>query len=400
MGWEAETNTYKKSKIMNKQEQHIQALTEVFLNNINHEIRTPVNAIMGFSELVKTTEDAERRDHFLDIIMNNSRQLVRFVDNLIYLSQIQAGVVYPEYNPVSINELLNRIFQNAVEDHHKIHNGTLQLLMKEPPKDEDWQVELDETMITCIFHHLLNNAVQFTNSGYIKFGFQGKEGDMLSFFVADTGQGISASRKNYLLNKCKNGWFSVDNTDDSMGCGMGLTICKSLCDLMGGSIDFESEEGEGTTFYFRLPFRSVRKEGSYKLSAAERKEVLPGSAVLVVEDDESSLLYLQEVIEEAGMSSYMATTALEGLEFVKKKPDINFVLMDIQLPDMNGWKASRLVKEMRQDLPLVVQTGYSFHPPQNMDKSACDDFLLKPVAAETLLDKMAFYLQKGVEEAK
>lgn len=379
---------------MNDQEQFKQQLTEVFLNNINHEIRTPVNAIMGFSELVKHTDDPEKRDHFLDIIMNNSRQLVRFLDDLVYLSQLQSGVMYPEYKPVSLNDLLTHIFNHAVEKHDKIHNGTLQLLMKEPPGDEDWRVEIDETMVAAIFHYLLTNAAQSASSGYIKFGFQGKEGDMLRFFVSDTGKGIPAHQQDDLFNRLVKDPFPKSDTNDSMGRNVGLTICKSLCDLMGGDITFESEEGTGSTFYFRLPYYPVREEGYDEPAADKMQDVLAGSAILIVEDDEPSLLYLREVVEGAGMTSYTASTALDGLELIKKKPEIDLVLMDIQLPDINGWKAARLAKEMRNALPVVLQTGYSFLSPENSDKSVYDDFLLKPVNEKKLLHKLTGQIEK------
>ncbi len=370
---------------MDDNKMHINNLAEIFFSNINHEIRTPLNAIMGFSELLKTTH-TDKKDIFLDIITDNGRQLLHFIDNLIYLSQLQAEIIKPHPKPVNLHQLLHKIFNKSVEHHKKLKNGTLQLMLKEPPENGQTTINIDETMVTCIFEQLLNNAVQYMSNGNIKIGYCTPKGPNITFFVQDTRTQYNSHQKQMICNA-----FTKENIHQfhNNGSGMGLIICNYILDILGGTLRFETGRDKGLTFYFSIPCQHAKQPIDEVNDLFIDNELIDEMNVLIVEDDEASLLYLQELFNEYNINTYVASHAYKAINYVKNQKDINMVLMDIQLPDMNGIKTTEKIKKIRPELPVIMQTGFSFYNDDTAPENKIwDDFVLKPVAAAELLNKM------------
>ncbi len=369
----------------------INNLAEIFFSNINHEIRTPLNAIMGFSELLKTTH-TDKKDIFLDIITDNGRQLLHFIDNLIYLSQLQAEIIKPHPKPVHLHQLLHKILNKTVEHHKKLKNGTLQLILKEPPENEQTTINIDETMITCIFDQLLNNAVQYMSNGNIKIGYYTPENQKITFFVQDARTQYNSQQIEMFCKGVtkKNSFQSYNN-----GSGMGLIICNYILDIVGGTLRFETGREKGLTFYFSIPYEQPNSPQEKITYPAIDRNILNDINALIVEDDEPSLYYLQELFDEHNINTYVANHAHMAINYLKNQKDINLVLMDIQLPDMNGIKTTEKIKKMRPELPVIMQTGFSFYNDDTAPENKIwDDFVLKPVAAEELLNKMMIQYTK------
>ncbi len=357
-------------------------LAEIFFSNINHEIRTPLNAIMGFSELLKTTH-TDKKDLFLDIIIDNGRQLLHCIDNLIYLSQLQAGIIKPQPKPVKLNQFLHKIFQKTVGHHKKLKNGDIQLVLNPPAEEVHATMNIDETMITCIFEQLLNNAVQYISSGHIKIGYNFSEDQEITFFVQDTRSRYNPEQEEMVCNN-----LTKENISQFRNEGMGLIICSYILEILDGTLSFETGRDRGLTFYFTVPCQPSTR------SIDELKNVPVGHEVndmnvLVVEDDESSTLYLQEILDEYNIKTCFASHAYQAVNCIKNQKEINLVLMDIQLPDMNGIRAAEKIKKIRPGIPVIMQTGFSFYNDDTApENKVWDDFVLKPVSSGELISKM------------
>ncbi len=366
-------------------------IAEIFFSNINHEIRTPLNAIMGFSELLKTTH-TDKKDLFLDIIIDNGRQLLHCIDNLIYLSQLQAGIIKPQPKPVNLHQLLHKIFNKTVEYHKKLKDETIQLILKVPSGNNQITMNIDETMITCIFEQLLNNAVQYMSSGQIKIGYKISENQDITFFVQDTRAQYNSQHKEMFCNS-----LTKENSSQfqNEGIGMGLIISNYILEILNGTLRFETGRNKGLTFYFTVPCQQSKQPIDEIKKLSVDNELLHDMNVLVVEDDDSSTLYLQEILDEYNIKTCFASHASHAVNCIKHQKEINLVLMDIQLPDMNGIRAAEKIKKIRPEIPVIMQTGFSFYNDDNApENKVWDDFILKPVSSGELLNKMMIQYTK------
>lgn len=240
--------------MMKETDQYVVNIAKTFFSNINHEIRTPLNAILGFSELLKTTD---KKDEFIDVIIDNSRKLLNFTDRLIYLSQLQSGNVKPKLRSVDLHRFLHETFNKTINSHEKIKNGTIQLMLKEPPENDHHTGLLDEEIISCLFDQLINDAVQNMTSGYIKIGYSVKEKKEVTFFVQDSRvkNNIKQEEKGTMPKFfTKEEFYQFYNA----GHAMGMSVCIYMLDILKGDLNFASGS-DGFTIYFSIPIRKKRK---------------------------------------------------------------------------------------------------------------------------------------------
>ena len=365
-------------------------LKTTFLNNISHEVRTPLNGILGFTEIIAQPDLSvqDKKDSIL-MLTESSYRLLNTITNYMDISLLTSGsmtVVKMDFFPVMI---LRKIF-----DHYKTicSDRNLELFLEIPEQSENLSVRSDKEIFQKVMTHLLDNAVKFTEKGSIHFGYKIME-DQLEFFVKDTGFGISK----YSLDNIFNRFIKEDHgpARQSEGSGLGLSIAKGMIEIIGSTIKVESEVGVGSSFSFSIPLLKQHMESvSYALN--QENEKLAGiTLILVAEDDQTNFFYLNALLKlETGATVIHASNGREAIELFKANPDIGLILMDMKMPDIDGFEAIRQIKQIRQDVPVIAITAYAMSGDKERILAAgCDGYISKPISKKNLLKKMGEFVK-------
>ncbi len=354
-------------------------LKTAFLQNMSHEIRTPLNGIIGFSELLND-EFISKVDtmRFTSIIKQSGKRLIEIVNNVLDISKIQTGQLEIHKKNILIHLVLEDlfIFFSPIAN---VRNIKLNCNFE---NDKTTVIFSDEAKLYQILSNLINNALKFTKSGSIDFGFINKN-NAVEFYVKDTGIGISKELYEKVFLRFVQAEMS--QTRSFEGAGLGLAICKGLVELLGGKIWVESQLNKGTTFYFTLPCIAVDiKEKNYLKSEKIPLKKMHGK-ILIVEDDMVSFEYLNIILSKFDITVVHAVNGEQAVEFVKNFHDIDLVLMDIRMPKMNGIEATKQIKKIRPDLPIIAQTAYAFsNEKQDILAVGCDEYISKPMESSKL----------------
>ncbi|MFO7658381.1 MAG: PAS domain S-box protein [Bacteroidales bacterium] len=369
-------------------------LKTAFLQNISHEIRTPMNAIVGFSELLlRNYNDKEKLEQFSEIINQRCNDLLDIINEILDIAKIESGQLSEHL--VSCN--LNTVFENLKEffDNYrkKISKQHIDFLIDIEEILNNAEILTDATKLKQILINLINNAFKFTNEGIIKAGCRFTNENELIFFVQDTGIGIPAEKHDFIFERFTQVEYEMSRNYG--GTGLGLPIVKGLVGLLGGRIWLESVPGKGSTFYFTLPYRVPEKTIplAYQTYSAESLKNITGT-VLVVEDDLYNSQYLKEVLRKTGLKLLFASYGKDAVEAAMKYK-IDLILMDIRLPDIDGYMVTREIKKLRKEIKIIAQTAYAA---PGDDKKAfeagCDDYISKPINKNQLISKIKAQLLK------
>lgn len=352
-------------------------LKSAFLANMSHEIRTPMNGIIGFSELMKEpvlTE--ENRTRFANIIINSSKQLLGIVSDILDISRIETGQMELHEENVNLTEILNETHEfhllNAQEK-------GLELNLEMNESSAIPKVCIDPHKLKQILDNLISNAIKFTNAGHITIGYTLK-GEFLEFYVKDTGIGIEASEQKSIFNRFQQANRTI--AKNFGGNGLGLAICNSLCQLLGGKIWLTSEPGKGTTFYFQLPYHPIVSSVNKSNTASRSKEISFSTepTILVAEDTDMNFQLIEELLTSFTPKIIRVTNGKEAIRQCRDNQDIDLVLMDVKMPELNGYDATTAIKLMRPNLPVIIQTAYAFAGEEELAREiGCDAFLPKPI---------------------
>lgn len=368
-------------------------LKSAFLANMSHEIRTPMNAILGFSDFLRDPNiEREEFEEFLDIINSSGEQLMNIINDIIDISKIEAGQEKVIEKPVNINTLLSEIHSMFKTQTGK--KGIELVFEKHDENEENLTIITDHTKLKQIIINLVSNAIKFTNKGYVKFGFEIK-GDILLFQVADTGIGISPEHHKTIFERFRQAELSL--AKKLGGTGLGLSISKALVELLGGTIWLESETDKGSTFFFTLPY----VVGPTAAEAAE-KAAHTGNfdwssvQIIVAEDDDINYYYLQKALEATKMKLLRAKNGVECINLFKENPFIRLVLMDIKMPEMDGYQATQLIKAINPNVIVIAQTAFALaNEKEKARKAGLDDYISKPIDRDKLLLLIEKYLSKN-----
>ncbi len=367
-----------------------------FLSNMSHEIRTPMNGILGFSSFLnKQGLTEEKRKYYIKIIQNSGHQLIRILDDIIEISRLGTKQVITIDEKICLNDLLLKQF--SIFD-IKAKENKIPLYLKKGLSDKESTILIDATKLNKILSNLLENALKFTKEGFIELGYtlvkMHGHGSQLEIYVKDTGIGIKKESVEIIFKR-----FSQEEKEMSQkvgGLGLGLSIAKENTELLGGSIRLESEKGKGSIFFIRIPYKPAKVVVEKKESEPKpvQKKVIENT-ILIVEDEEVNFLYLDTLLEdfELNLKRIHAKHGKEALDICRKNSEIKFVLMDMKMPVMNGFVATKLIKEFRPKLPIIAQTAYStYEEKEQAFLAGCDDFISKPISEQVLSEIIKKYL--------
>ncbi len=355
-------------------------LKTAFLQNLSHEIRTPMNSIVGFSRLLKdeVTSDSEKTD-YLEMIAKSSDQLLNIVNEVLDISLIETGNTSINKTRVDLNNLLEELSLSF----KPLLNNSISFTLLKGLSDQSGIILTDEVKVRQILNNLINNAIKFTEKGYIKFGYSLVNNE-LEFFVEDSGIGIDPHFHDKVFERFRKA--DTDNIKLYEGVGLGLSICKGNIELLKGKIWIESEPGKGSKFFFTIPYEPVSEAETIRLNITESDKNLDKLTILVAEDDEINYSYIKEIFRGSGAEILHAANGKEAVEICKNNNNIGMLLIDIKMPVMNGYDAIKQIRELRPFLPIIAQTAFALS--NDMLKAfnaGSNDYISKPFKKEQLL---------------
>ena len=357
-------------------------LKTAFLQNISHEVRTPLNSIVGFAELLSQPgQSLQKINSFSRIISANSQKLIRIISDVIEISQIQARQVNLVLSDFDIISSLYKIADTFAEI---TQLKEIDLILEQNIPPENGFINTDKGKIEKIFFHLIDNAVKFTRQGSINIGIS-LNNEILKLLVRDTGIGIPEEKQKIIFDPFRQLETGLNRSYG--GTGLGLTIVKAYTDSLKGSISLKSEIEKGTEIIVEIPVRTAasgRKPG-FNTSASDKI-----NTVLIAEDEYSNFKYLYEVLHSDHLEILHANNGKEAVDICRKSKDIKMILMDLKMPVLDGTSAARQIKEFRPGLPIIAQTAYI--PEEESIRSVFDDIIAKPINRTDLKQKMSKYL--------
>jgi signal transduction histidine kinase len=357
-------------------------LKTAFLNNISHEVRTPLNGILGFGQLLAEPDiSAVDKARYLEVLNKSGYRLINTITDIMDISLIISGGMGVRKKTYNVKQLLEEI---RLTFRKQCTEKNLSLSLHTP--EENNEIHTDVELLRKILSHLLDNAVKFTDSGGITFGYTKNchaelvdpqagtpasnslvESNSFRFFVRDTGVGIKPTVRNRIFDNFMQ--EEISSTRGHEGSGLGLSIARGLVELLGGEIGLESVKGEGSTFFFTIPSGITANK----------------TVILIAEDDNTCSAYIKEILKDSSVELLSAKTGKEAVSFCRERSDISLILMDLKMPVMNGFEAAKRIKSFRKDLPIIAVTAHAETGAEHRALSAgCDDYITKPFNKDKL----------------
>jgi PAS domain S-box-containing protein len=370
-------------------------LKSSFLANMSHEIRTPMNSIIGFSNLLASDHipDIQKKD-FTQYIRTSSEVLLNLVDDIIDIAKIEAGELKIVKKDCELNALGAELLNTSSEARKRFNKQHLQLHFNPDPHFPEVFLKTDLFRLRQIMVNLINNAIKFTEKGAVDFGYTIKEDTLIEFYVKDTGPGLSREELDMIFERFKRARRSEEK--NIVGTGLGLAISKNLVQLLGGEMWVDSTAGVGTTFLFTLPYLkpTILHPEPADQYQSDSEYNWRGKTILIVEDDLNSFKFLNELLRKTDVEIIHASSGKEAVEIVRSHNNIDLVVMDMKLPEMDGFEATKLIKKMNSQLPVIAQTAYAMAgDKEKMKQAGCDDYVPKPLEFKQVMAVFNHYLK-------
>ena len=383
-------------------------LKSSFLMNMSHEIRTPMNAVIGFSNLLLNPEISKKeQNEFLEIILGNGDRLLHLIDDILDVSKIESGLMEISETEFSLSHLLTEMVMIYDNKRINMEKQNLKIRISQKVIKQDYILMTDPVRLKQVLSNLIHNALKFTESGFVEIGYSiqsaaqltknhvktNEDGQLIKIYVKDTGIGIPEDHIESIFDR----FIKVEgNTKLYEGTGLGLTISKNLVELLGGKIWVESVVDQGSTFYFTLPIKvSDNESKDIKL-----KDKIPDKfewtdkVILIAEDEESNYSLLEHILKETKVQLLWAKNGIEAIDICRSYKNINLVLMDIKMPEMDGYAATKSIKKIRKDIPVIAVTAYAEDKEkEESSKAGCDDYMAKPIEIDNLLPLIDKYME-------
>jgi PAS domain S-box-containing protein len=377
-------------------------LKSAFLANMSHEIRTPMNGILGFAELLKEPNlSGEDEQEYIRIIQESGERMLNIINDIIDISKIESKQMKVSPTETNINEKIEYIFNFFKPE---VANKGIHLVYKNGLLAKESIITTDSEKVYAILTNLVKNAIKFTDEGTIEFGYTlqaDSKPAVLEFFVKDTGVGVPKEKQQAIFDR----FIQANITDKRafQGAGLGLSISKAYVEMLGGKIWVESEEGKGSTFYFTIPYnREPKKETAINKIVPEVKEEnqIKDLKILIVEDDKISNMLISKAIKPFSKEILKAVTGIEAVEICSNNPDLDLVMMDVNMPVMNGLEATKQIREFNKNVIIIAQTAYGMSSDREEAINAgCNDYISKPININTLGSLIQKYFDKEVVSA-
>lgn len=358
------------------------------LNQVTAELKQErLNLETVNRELDLETDD---RKHFTEIVVNSSNNLLSIITDIVNMATIEAGQVSVNKNVTDVNSVLNLLQKKFLA---KFQSPDVDFRLTTPLADSEVQIITDKTKFTEIISNLAGNALKFTKTGFVNVGYNLK-GEFLEFYVEDTGIGIAADMQTVIFDRFR----QVESTlaREYGGSGLGLSIAKAYIELLGGKLWMESESGKGSTFYFTIPYkRNSTQAAPAKAPVQYFDETDKPKTILIAEGEDSNYMLLEVFLKDLKIRVIRAKDGVEAVEICKLHSSIDLVLMDLKMPVMDGYQATKKIRKLFPHLPVIAQTAYNSDA--NRDKAAacgCTDYISKPIERQTLLYKLHKHLDK------
>ncbi|MBI9035581.1 MAG: PAS domain S-box protein [Bacteroidales bacterium] len=367
-----------------EQAENSDRLKTIFLANMSHEVRTPMNAIIGFSELLSNaTLSGEDKEEFIQIIRNSSIRLLRIIDDILDISRIDSNQLTILPKDVKLYDVYTESLTTFQKSEHLLQNTEVKLLSHFPSHLKNQIIKTDAFRLQQVMDNLINNATKYTNKGTIEVGvnlINDKETKLIEFYVKDTGVGIPLNMQKLIFERFR----QVEETEFHQGTGLGLSISKGLIELLGGSIHVESEPGKGSCFYIRIPYQQGNEIKLQPKRSIDFTALLNNKTIIIAEDEMSSFLYLKELFRNVSATIIQAKNGQLLMDMLKETtPDL--ILLDINMPVKSGMECLHEIRELNIDTKIIVQTAYAMpDEKENYLKAGCHGYVSKPISRKEL----------------
>jgi len=359
-------------------------LKSAFLANMSHEIRTPMNGIVGFLDILQDPDITDNdRAGYIKLVKQSGNRLMNTINDIIEISKIEANQLSLNYSHQNVKKLLQEHFNFFAPETKEKGLG----FRFSAEISEDLTILTDKSKLDSILTNLIKNAIKFTSEGEIIIECKTRK-NQLEIVVKDTGKGIPKEKIETIFNRFEQGDASFSRGYE--GSGLGLSISLEYAKMLGGEIRVESEEGKGSIFCFIIDYQEQTAKSDVK-EQPKPKSINPGDnkLILVAEDDETSFKLVEILLKKENYKVIQAENGLEAVEMCKKNPDIDMVLMDLKMPVLDGYEATRKIREFNSELPIVAQTAYALAgDEQKALEAGCNEYVVKPILKADLFSKI------------